>query len=457
MHAFSGAEFAFKFRTRHTAVIGTILLNIGLLGYYKYINFFIAQWNTLAESAGFAHPVAWDSVALPIGISFFTFHSMSYVFDVAMRRCEPQKSLTRYALYITCFPQLIAGPIVRYHDISDQLPEREHTMSLFYEGVVRFLHGLAKKVVIADALGAVADAAFNLPAGEMTTSAAWIGAFAYTMQIYFDFSAYSDMAIGLAKMFGLTFPENFRRPYSALSITDFWRRWHITLSNWIREYLYIPLGGSRVSRPKMYRNLIIAFFLTGLWHGANWTFIVWGIYHGTLLIIERVLNLRRSTFLTSDIGVHVTYESNVPRVWVDGPQIQQVVLNLRDIETPGHIIAHAPLRRAITLFLVLIGWVMFRAVDMDQAMLFYHHMAGANWAAELPVDVASALNHRNVLTLLLASLVFIMPERWQAARFLTGTHRVAECYRWFLLLVALPVVIILVVAGTYSPFLYFQF
>jgi alginate O-acetyltransferase complex protein AlgI len=401
----------------HLCVLGSVAVNIGLLGYYKYINFAIHELNRAAASFGFMQPIAWESVILPIGISFFTFQSMSYVFDIARGDCEPQRRFSRFALYVSMFPQLIAGPIVRYYDVAAQLPAREHSTSLFYEGMIRFVHGLVKKVVLADAAGAVAESCFGLPAGELTTSAAWLGAFAYTLQIYFDFSAYSDMAIGLGKMFGFTFPENFRRPYSALSITDFWRRWHITLSTWIREYLYIPLGGNRVSTPRLYTNLLLVFFLTGLWHGANWTFILWGLYHGALLIIERILGQR---------------------------------------ETSREQASHRTLRRALTLLLVLIGWVLFRSEDVPQALAFYQHMFVPH-ALGLPVAAQESLNHRHTLTLLLSSLVFFLPHRWQMAAFLTSGHRIAATYRWFLLLVALPYALLLVFSGTFSPFLYFQF
>lgn len=400
---------------RNLWVACSVLVNIGLLAYYKYINFAIAQWNALAQNWGFAPPIAWESVALPIGISFFTFHCLSYVFDVAHGKFRAQRDYGVFALYVMLFPQLIAGPIVRYHDIATQFFDRPQGKAPFYEGMIRFLHGLAKKVILADSVGAVAESVFALPAGEMTTSLAWLGAFAYMLQIYFDFSAYSDMAIGLARMFGFTFPENFNRPYSAHSITDFWRRWHMTLSNWIREYLYIPLGGNRVSTRRMYGNLLTVFFLTGLWHGANWTFILWGLYHGALLVIERVSGQR---------------------------------------EHDNHIL----LRRALTCFLVLIGWVMFRAADVQQALNFYQHMFFAfDTGGKLPATVDAALSRRNTLAFVLASLVLCLPRHWRMAHFLHRTDRPALLYHGFLLLIALPYSLILIAGGTFSPFLYFQF
>lgn len=404
-------------RNLRLCVLGTVAVNIGLLGYYKYINFFIAEFNRSAEWFGFGQPIAWDSVILPIGISFFTFQSMSYIFDIARRDIVAERNFARFALYESLFPHLIAGPIVRYREIAAELPARDHGLEQFYGGMIRFVHGLVKKVVLADAAGAVAESAFGLPEGQLTTAAAWLGAFAYTMQIYFDFSAYSDMAIGLGKMFGFTFPENFRRPYSALSITDFWRRWHITLSSWIREYVYIPLGGNRVGPRRVYANLLIVFFLTGLWHGANWTFILWGLYHGVLLVIERLTGGR---------------------------------------ETDREHARFRNLRRASTLLMVLFGWVLFRAEDVTQALSFYNHMfipSGFN----LPQAVQESLTSRHVLTLVLSSLVFVLPHHWQMAPFLTSGHRMAVAYRWFLLLFALPYALLLVFSGTFSPFLYFQF
>lgn len=400
-------------RRLHGCVVASIIFNIGLLGYYKYVNFMIAEFNHVASWLGFMQPIAWDSVILPIGISFFTFQSMSYVFDIARGHCQPQPSFSRFMLYVSLFPTLLSGPIVRYRDIASQLPARTHSADLFYEGMIRFTHGLVKKMVLAEAAGIIAASCFGLPANELTTGAAWLGALAYTLQIYFDFSAYSDMAIGIGKMFGFTLPENFRRPYSAQSITDFWRRWHITLSTWIREYIYIPLGGNRVSTHRLYANLVLVFFLTGLWHGANWTFIAWGLYHGVLLVIERISGQRDSDRLLV-------------------------------------------LRRGFTLLLVLIGWVLFRAEDMTQAVTFYQHMfVPDRW--QLPTSVMQALTPRYVLTLALSCLVFILPQQWQMAGFLASPHPAAASYRWFLLLVALPYALVLVFSGTFSPFLYFQF
>ena len=265
---------------------------------------------------------------------------------------------------------------MRFHEIADQIRERSTTVDSFAEGAVRFVHGLVKKVIIADAVGHVADAAFGLPNSEVTWAAAWIGTLAYTLQIYFDFSGYSDMAIGLGRMLGFTIPENFRRPYSAVSITDFWRRWHITLSNWFRDYLYVPLGGSRRGSTVTYRNLVAVFLLTGLWHGANWTFVIWGAYHGVLLIWERVT------------GQRPTGDGSVPAV---------------------------VLRRALVLLAVMIGWVLFRAESFSQAAQFLRSMFSLP-GTEFAYDLSIALTNRNTLILVLAVAVFFLPRSFVGGR-----------------------------------------
>ena len=286
---------------------------------------------------------------------------------------------------------------------------------LFGDGVLRFAHGLAKKVLIADTVSVVADAAFALPAEGITTGAAWIGTIAYTIQIYFDFSGYSDMAIGLGLMFGFHFPENFRRPYSALSITDFWRRWHMTLSNWFRDYLYIPLGGGRGKPSAVYRNLIIVFLLTGVWHGAQWTFIVWGIYHGLLLLAERLTNQR-----------------------------------------PTEKASFSGARRAAVLLAVVIGWVIFRAPTLGMAVDFYQAMfLSFDWA--LPAEVTAALSNKAVLVLATGSAVVLLPRDFVMGPYLILAGRRPAFARAALLLAAAPYAFLIVLTGSFSPFLYFQF
>lgn len=394
----------------------SVLANLSLLGYFKYANFVVDQVNAIGAQIGLG-TIAWSSIVLPIGISFYTFQSMSYTIDVARGRVAAIRNPLDFALYVALFPQLIAGPIVRFHEISDEIVERSSTTDDFSEGVVRFAHGLVKKVIVADAAGLVADSVFGLPTGELTTAAAWLGVAAYTIQIYFDFSGYSDMAIGLGRMFGFHFPENFRRPYSALSITDFWRRWHITLSNWFRDYLYVPLGGSRGTTAGTYRNLATVFLLTGLWHGANWTFVVWGTYHGALLVIERVTGQR-------PVG------DDAPHSWI---------------------------RRALTLLTVMVGWVLFRADSLTHAwsildVMFTPHLG------ELPAEIAHVLTTRVQLTLVLAALVVLLPRHFVGGISLSqGLGRWAAVGRVGLMLLGFPYALALVSTGTFSPFLYYQF
>ncbi|HSW13617.1 MAG TPA: MBOAT family O-acyltransferase [Solimonas sp.] len=396
---------------------GVVLFNLGLLGYFKYANFAVAQF-----AAASGTPIAWQSVALPIGISFFTFHAMSYVFDVARQRAVPLKSPVEYALYILLFPQLVAGPIVRYQTIADQLLQRDPRLDDVVAGLQRFAHGLVKKVLIADAAGAIADPIFALSGAELTPGAAWLGVLAYTVQIYFDFSGYTDMAIGLARIFGFRFPENFNRPYSSLSISDFWRRWHMSLSSWFRDYLYIPLGGSQKGELATYRNLFIVFLLTGLWHGASWTFVLWGAYHGTLVLLERLLGLRA----------------------VEDADLRRGLPEL-------------VLRRVVTLLLVMIGWVMFRAGSMEQIGQFLSAMVRLD-QLQWPVALAERFANRDLAFAALGLLVFLLPRefrgtvlyaspklavRWAAAGVIIGAGLVYALMR--------------VASGSFSPFLYFQF
>lgn len=272
-------------RAKNKFLIFSLFLNLGLLFYFKYCNFFIDNINDL-----FGTEIHWLKVALPIGISFYTFESLTYVIDVYRGVHKPLKNVWHYQTYILLFPKLIAGPIVRYHDIADQITNREknYTPEVKLSGFVTFCIGLAKKTILANTLGLQADAVFNLPIEQVDTVAAWIGAIAYTFQIYFDFSGYSDMAIGLGKIMGFRLPENFNNPYISASITEFWRRWHMTLGSWMKNYLYIPMGGNQVTNAKLYRNLILVFLFSGLWHGASWNFVLWGAFHGLFLVMERL-------------------------------------------------------------------------------------------------------------------------------------------------------------------------
>ena len=277
-------------RTRMALMCVSLCINLGLLFYFKYSNFFVENINFLLARFG-VKEIAWVKLVLPIGISFYTFETITYVVDVYRGIHKPLRNFWDYQLYIILFPKLIAGPIIRFHDFADQIYDHTdfETPDNRLKGIYRFFIGLGKKVLIANVLGASADVIFKLPHDQVGTATAWLGALSYTFQIYFDFSGYSDMAIGLGLMMGFRFPENFNNPYTSVSITDFWRKWHITLGTWMKNYLYIPLGGNRVkSKTRLYFNLWLVFLASGLWHGAAWGFIIWGAYHGFFLVVERI-------------------------------------------------------------------------------------------------------------------------------------------------------------------------
>jgi alginate O-acetyltransferase complex protein AlgI len=404
--------------TRRAALLLALAVgqNLGLLFYYKYSDFLLRQLTDAFVRLGFGHEIT-THVLLPIGISFFTFEKISYLVDVWRGDVRARRNPLDVLLFVFLFPRSIAGPIVRLREIEDQLAPRAVRLDDLMEGATRFAHGLVKKVVIADRVAPVADAAFANGV-HPTTTGAWIGALAYTLQIYFDFSGYSDMAIGLAQVFGFRLPENFNRPYSAVSITDFWRRWHMTLSRWFRDYLYIPLGGNRGSSGRVYFNLALVFLLVGFWHGAQWTFIVWGAYHGSLLIIERVTGQR-------PIG--------------DGP-VSAVV---------G--------RRAITFLLVVFGWVLFRAPSLGDAGRFLWRMLTPH-GFSLGPGVETALTNQALLVGCLALLVVLFPRRLVIGRALAGGQgNLVNTGRAGIVALGLPLALVLVVSGTFSPFLYFRF
>ena len=302
-------------RNRNLLMLSSVSLNVGLLFYFKYCNFFIENFNYVTSFIGLEN-LPLIEVVLPIGISFYTFETLTYVIDVYNRKHKPLNNFFNYLLYIIYFPKLIAGPIVRYHEIAEQITNRFSAFQagMFLIGFRRFVIGLSKKVIIANQIGEIASTLFMIPTDQLSTLNAWIGMFAYTFQIYFDFSGYSDMAIGLSNMLGFKLPENFNNPYVSKSISEFWKRWHISLGTWMRNYLYIPLGGNRVeSSGRLYFNLWIVFILSGFWHGAGWTFLVWGCYHGVWLILDRMgyekilsktpaLLSISITFLTASIG-----------------------------------------------------------------------------------------------------------------------------------------------------------
>ena len=317
----------------------SVSINLGLLVYFKYSNFFVENVNSFLSIFGMS-AIHWTKLILPIGISFYTFETITYVVDVYRGVHKPLDKFWNYQLYIILFPKLIAGPIVRYHEIADQITDRSgnETIDNVLTGFYRFIIGLAKKVLIANQMGQQADTIFALNYSGLDTYTAWIGILAYTFQIYFDFSGYSDMAIGIAKMVGFKLPENFNNPYISQSITEFWRRWHITLGNWMRNYLYIPLGGNRVkTKKRLYLNLWFVFLVSGLWHGASWTFVIWGAYHGFFLVLERIFLLK----VYNRIG---KYFSTV-----------------------------------IIFFIVVIGWVFFRVEKITDAIIYLKRMFAFNF------------------------------------------------------------------------------
>jgi alginate O-acetyltransferase complex protein AlgI len=415
--AIDAERYADRPGLRRAVLYSAVLWDLGILAIWKYAGFASQQIDALSSALGLGS-TAIIELALPIGISFFTFHHISYVVDVYRHSRRAQKSPVQFVTYIAMFPQLVAGPIVRYHEISAQLADtRRNRADDFALGFPRFAWGLTKKVVIADSIAPIADAAFATSGGDMTTATAWVGALAYTVQLYFDFSGYSDMAIGLGLMIGFRLPENFDRPYSAASITDFWRRWHMSLSRWFRDYVYIPLGGNRHGAARTYRNLIIIFAATGFWHGANWTFLVWGLFHGALMLIERA----------TGTGV----------VTATGPALV--------------------LRRALTFLLVVVGWVLFRAESMGRAVTMLSHMFVPSGFG-LPEAVAASLTNQRVLVLALALVVVLLPGSFVLGRVLdSGRGRPAVVTRFAVIAVAAPCAAIIAAAGTFSPFLYYQF
>lgn len=294
-------------RKKRILLILSLTVNLGLLAYFKYSNFFIENTNVFLNGLGF-NEITWTKVIMPIGISFFTFESITYTMDVYRGKHAPLKNLKDYLLYLLAFPKLIAGPIVRFQEIADEVIERKENIDEKLIGFYRFCIGLGKKVLIANVMAEQVREIFTSDIAHMSTATAWIGILAYTMQIYFDFSGYSDMAIGLGKIMGFHFPENFNSPYSSKSITEFWRRWHMTLGNFMRDYLYIPLGGNRVSsKYRLYFNLALVFILSGFWHGASWNFIIWGAFHGTFLILDRIFLLKVLNKLGAFVAIPFTF------------------------------------------------------------------------------------------------------------------------------------------------------
>ncbi|MBK7309723.1 MAG: MBOAT family protein [Sphingobacteriaceae bacterium] len=393
-------------------LILSLSINLGLLFYFKYCNFFVDNFNSVLGL-----DIHFAKIILPIGISFYTFESLTYVVDVYRGIHKPLKSFWHYQTYILLFPKLIAGPIVRYHDIADQITNREknYTPEAKLSGFLIFSIGLAKKVIIANTLGMQADAVFNLPVAQLDTAAAWVGAIAYTFQIYFDFSGYSDMAIGLCKIMGFRIPENFNNPYISTSITDFWRRWHITLGAWMKNYLYIPLGGNKGSNTKLYRNLFIVFLLSGLWHGASWNFVLWGAYHGLFLVLERL------------------FLGNV-------------------FEKLGKFIS-IPL----TFMIVVTGWVLFRNDDLSYAFSVIKQMYSFNF-----MDGKFAMNNDFMAMAVIALLIswFAITNKTLAMQQSLYGEKFSNNGKWMVVLssiVLFYVSLSYISALNFNPFIYFRF
>jgi alginate O-acetyltransferase complex protein AlgI len=412
-------------RSARKIVIGiAVAVNLGLLIAFKYSNFLVDNLNAVLGSLG-TSPIRLAPVHLPLGISFFTFHAISYLVDVYRRQAPAERNPINMGLYITLFPQLVAGPILRYMDVAGQIASRVVTAEWFASGVRRFISGLGKKMLLANTVAVPADAIFAIPADQLTTPLSWLGVVCYGLQIYFDFSGYSDMAIGLGRMFGFSFRENFNYPYIARSITEFWRRWHISLSTWFRDYLYIPLGGNRGSSGRTYFNLLTVFFLCGVWHGASWNFICWGLLHGALLVIERM--------------------------WLG----QRLAAWWRPV---GHL---------YTLLFVMIGWVFFRAETLPRALDYLGAAAGFAKGPGLQYNVARYLDSQ-VLLALIIGVIASMPVlpllqscgtrlREHGSRFgetVDGALSLSGIAGYALILLFSVMVL---ASGTHNPFIYFRF
>lgn len=409
---FSGLDIARNLQDKRAAkrsLVFNLIINLAVLGFFKYEGFVLDTLNGILP----VH-ISYHALPLPIGISFYTFQILSYIIDVYRGNVKVQTNLPNFALYVTMFPQLIAGPIVQYADVDEQLASREVSRTKFGEGSMYFIRGLAKKVLLANTSGMIFTEVSGLAKGNIAVMTAWLGAFAYMFQIYFDFSGYSDMAIGLGKMFGFEFNMNFNYPYVSKSITEFWRRWHISLSSWFRDYVYIPLGGNRVSKIKHIRNLLIVWFLTGLWHGAAWNFVAWGLYYGVILIIEKYL-------------------------------LSPVLDRLPDV-----------VRHIYSIVLVVIGWVLFFSSSFGQAADYIRVMFGAGAHGFIDRESMYLLTSNLILWLILifgsTPLVHFRYEHMLRSKKWNTTIINSVVYAALFI-----VCIAYLVTETYNPFLYFRF
>lgn len=391
-----------------------VFLNLGLLAYFKYANFFVENVNFFVTKLGY-EPAKWVEVALPIGISFFTFQTITYILDVYRKVHSPLDKLTDYMLYIMAFPQMIAGPIVRFNTIADQIVKRDEVIDDKLAGFYRFSIGLAKKVLIANVMAAQADQIFNGNILDLSTPNAWLGMVAYTFQIYFDFAGYSDMAIGLGKMMGFTFPENFDMPYTSRSITEFWRRWHMTLGGFMKDYLYIPLGGNKVTKRRMYFNLWVVFLISGLWHGASWNFVIWGAYHGLFLVLDKMFLIK----VMNKIG---GFFSTI-----------------------------------ITFIIVMIGWVLFRSETLDFALQYIKRLFSFTLSNDFyPLPAFSVMIFVALLFAFFTSLKF--GKKIKDFFFNKNIYSIKQ----HILLTLMTIVLLFlsvsfVVSSDFNPFIYFRF
>ena len=385
----------------------SIGFNLSLLFVFKYADFLIESANFVLEKIGIRLPAA--NIPLPIGISFFTFQIMSYMIDLYKKEVPLQRSVSKLALYISLFPQLIAGPIVRYQDVEAEISSRSRNLFDLEAGALRFIVGLSKKLLLANSMGGLADQVFSANPSELSLPVAWLGLVAYALQIYLDFSGYSDMAIGIGRILGFKFLENFNYPYFSKSITEFWRRWHISLSSWFRDYLYIPLGGSRGTQSQTFRNLFIVFFLCGLWHGARWTFVVWGLWHGLYLVIERKWGAPRNVLL-------------------------------------AHI---------YTWVIFLFGWVWFRAESLPQAFQFFSALLNVNKLHSDYLPVGQILNPQLIFKLGVSFIACLPLIPWLGQRWSESFIRSAFVYGVAILILVLSLGS--VATTTFDPFIYFRF
>jgi len=394
----------------------SIITNLTTLGIFKYFNFAIENLQSSIDIIGIDINLIENVpyIILPMGISFYVFQTMSYTIDVYRGDVKASKNFLEFAAYVTMFPQLVAGPIIRYIDVQKELINRSITINSFAKGLERFTIGLAKKMLLANTFASVADSIFSESGGEVSTFYAWIGILAYTFQIYYDFSGYSDMAIGLGKMFGFNFLENFNYPYISRSIKEFWRRWHISLSTWFRDYLYIPLGGNRKGKYRNYLNLFIVFFITGLWHGASWNFVIWGLFHGVFIVIEKI-----------------GFERVLEKLW-------------------------RPLQHIYTLLVVVVGWVLFRADNLTSALSYLSRMFTFQKGNQSVNDFVSYfyLNHELTLVAVFGILFATPIYPYIESKFKNPKF---QLLRYTSIIMLLVLSIVYVAAGSYNPFIYFKF